>query len=80
MDMTTKPTGGGTRARCHTDILRRENSAQRGGFLPKRLYKLRAIIKPTIGKLERLKRVATRSKKRHQLLSDDQFCMRADAG
>jgi IS5 family transposase len=32
-------------------IPRRENSKHRGRFFPKRLYKLRACIEQTIGKL-----------------------------
>jgi len=43
-------------------IPRRENSKQRGLF-PKRLYKLRARIEQTIGKLKRFKRVAMRCEK-----------------
>jgi transposase len=44
-------------------IPRRENSKQRGRFFPKRLYKLRASIEHTIGKLKRFKRVAMRCDK-----------------
>jgi transposase len=44
-------------------IPRRENSRQRGRFFPKRLYKLRARIEQTIGKLKRFKRVAMRCEK-----------------
>lgn len=44
-------------------IPRRENSKQRGRFFPKRLYKLRARIEQTIGKLKRYKRVAMRCEK-----------------
>jgi transposase len=44
-------------------IPRRENSKQRGRFFPKRLYKLRARIEQTIGKLKRFKRVAMRCEK-----------------
>jgi len=44
-------------------IPRRENSKQRGRFFPKRLYKLRARIEQTIGKLKRFKRVAMRCDK-----------------
>ena len=44
-------------------IPRRENSKQRGRFFPKRLYKLRAHIEQTIGKLKRFKRVAMRCEK-----------------
>lgn len=44
-------------------IPRRENSRQRGRFFPERLYKLRARIEQTIGKLKRFKRVAMRCEK-----------------
>jgi transposase len=44
-------------------IPRRENSKQKGRFFPKRLYKLRARIEQTIGKLKRFKRVAMRCEK-----------------
>ena len=44
-------------------IPRRENSRQRGRFFPKRLYKLRARIEQTIGKLLLFKRVASRCEK-----------------
>ena len=44
-------------------IPRRENSKQRGRFFPKRLYKLRARIEQTIGKLKRFKRVVMRCEK-----------------
>ena len=44
-------------------IPRRENSKQRGRFFPRRLYKLRARIEQTIGKLKRFKRVAMRCEK-----------------
>jgi transposase len=44
-------------------IPRRENSTQRGRFFSKRLYKLRARIEQTIGKLKRYKRVAMRCDK-----------------
>ena len=44
-------------------IPRRGNSKQRGRFFPKRLYKLRARIEQTIGKLKRFKRVAMRCEK-----------------
>ena len=44
-------------------IPRRENSKQRERFFPKRLYKLRARIEQTIGKLKRFKRVAMRCEK-----------------
>jgi transposase len=52
------------RARGTTPVIpRRENSKQRGRFFPKRLYKLRARIEQTIGKLKRFKRVAMRCEK-----------------
>ena len=44
-------------------IPRRENSRQRGKFFPKRLYRLRARIEQTIGKLKRFKRIAMRCEK-----------------
>ena len=44
-------------------IPRRENSEQRARFFPKRLYKLRARIEQTIGKLKRFKRLAMRCEK-----------------
>ena len=52
------------RARGITPVIpRRENSKQYGRFFPKRLYKLRARIEQTIGKLKRFKRVAMRCEK-----------------
>jgi transposase len=52
------------RARGTTPVIpRRENSKQRGRFFPKLLYKLRARIEQTIGKLKRFKRVAMRCDK-----------------
>ena len=52
------------RARGITPVIpRRENSKHRGRFFPKRLYKLRAQIEQTIGKLKRFKRVAMRCEK-----------------
>ena len=52
------------RARGITPVIpRRENSKQRGRFFPKRLYKLRARIEQTLGKLKRFKRVAMRCEK-----------------
>ena len=51
-------------ARGITPIIpRRGNSKQRGRFFPKRLYKLRARVEQTIGKLKRFKRVAMRCEK-----------------
>ncbi len=44
-------------------IPHRENSKQIGRFFPKRLYKLRARIEQTIGKLKRFKRVGMRCEK-----------------
>ena len=44
-------------------IPRHDNSKERGRFFPKRLYKLRARIEQTIGKLKRFKRVAMRCEK-----------------
>jgi len=52
------------RARGITPVIpRRENSKERGRFFPKRLYKLRARIEQTIGKLKRFKRIALRCDK-----------------
>lgn len=52
------------RARGITPIIpRRENAKERGRFFPKRLYKLRARIEQTIGKLKRFKRIAFRCEK-----------------
>ncbi len=52
------------RARGVTPVIpRRQNSKQRGRFFPKRLYKLRARVEQTIGKLKRFKRVAMRCEK-----------------
>ncbi len=52
------------RARGITPVIpRRENAKQKARFFPKRLYKLRARIEQTIGKLKRFKRVATRWEK-----------------
>ncbi len=52
------------RARGITPVIpRHENSRQRGRVFPKRLYKLRARIEQTIGKLKRFKRVAMRCEK-----------------
>jgi len=51
-------------ARGITPIIpRRANSKQRGSFFPKRLYKLRARVEQSIGKLKRFKRVAMRCEK-----------------
>jgi transposase len=44
-------------------IPRRANFKQRGRFFPKRLYKLRARVEQSIGKLKRFKRVAMRCEK-----------------
>jgi transposase len=52
------------RARGITPVIpRRQNSRQSDRFFPKRLYKLRARIEQTIGKLKRFKRVAIRCEK-----------------
>ena len=52
------------RARGITPVIpRRETSKQRGRFFPKRLYKLRARIEQTMGKLKRFKRIALRCDK-----------------
>lgn len=52
------------RARGITPVIpRRENSKQRGRFFPKTLYKLRARVEQTMGKLKRFKRVAMRCEK-----------------
>ena len=52
------------RARGITPVIpRRENSKHRGRFFPKQLYKLRARVEQTIGKLKRFKRVAMRCEK-----------------
>ena len=50
-------------ARITPVIPRRETSKERGRFFPKRLYKLRARIEQTIGKLKQFKRVAMRCEK-----------------
>jgi len=44
-------------------IPRRANSKQRGRFFPKKLYKIRARIEQTIGKVKRFKRIALRCEK-----------------
>jgi hypothetical protein len=52
------------RARGITPVIpRRENSKQRGRFFPKRLYRLRARIEQSIGKVKRFKRVTLRCDK-----------------
>jgi transposase len=52
------------RARGVTPVIpRRETSKERGRFFPKRLYKLRARIEQTIGKLKRFKCIALRCDK-----------------
>jgi transposase len=52
------------RARCITPVIpRKTNSTERGRFFPKSLYKLRARIEQTIGKLKRFKRIALRCDK-----------------
>ena len=44
-------------------IPRKANSTQRRRFFPKALYKLRARVEQTIGKLKRFKRIALRCDK-----------------
>jgi transposase len=44
-------------------IPRKANSTQRGRFFPKALYKLRARVEQTIGKLKRFKRITLRCDK-----------------
>jgi transposase len=52
------------RARGITPVIpRRDTSKERGRFFPKRLYKLRARIEQTMGKLKRFKRIALRCDK-----------------
>ena len=52
------------RARQITPIIpRRKSSNERGRFFPKRLYRLRARIEQTMGKLKRFKRIALRCDK-----------------
>jgi transposase len=52
------------RARGITPVIpRKANSKERGRFFPKKLYKLRARIEQTIGKLKRFKRIALRCEK-----------------
>jgi transposase len=52
------------RARGVTPVIpRRETSKERGRFFPKTLYKLRARVEQTIGKLKRFKRIALRCDK-----------------
>lgn len=52
------------RARNITPVIpRKVNSTQRGRFFPKTLYKLRARVEQTIGKLKRFKRIALRCDK-----------------
>ena len=63
-----EPTGGYERALRRRHVAshgdpRRENSRQRGHIFSKRLYKLRARIERTIGRLKRFKRVALRCDK-----------------
>jgi transposase len=54
------------RARGITPVIpRKDNSKERGRFFPKKLYKLRARIEQTIGKLKRCKRIALRCEKTH---------------
>ncbi|WP_152982823.1 IS5 family transposase [Acidiphilium sp. JA12-A1] len=52
------------RARGITPVIpRHENFKERGRFFPKRLYRRRARIEQTIGKLKRFKRIAMRCDK-----------------
>ena len=52
------------RARGITPVIpRKANSKERGRFFPKMLYKLRARIEQTVGKLKRFKRIALRCDK-----------------
>ena len=52
------------RARGITSVIpRRENSKRRGRCFPTQLYKLRARVEQTTGKLKRFKRVAMRCEK-----------------
>ena len=52
------------RARGITPVIpRKANSKERGRFFPKKLYKLRARIEQTIGKIKRFKRIALRCEK-----------------
>jgi transposase len=52
------------RARGITPVIpRRATSKERGRFFPKKLYKLRARIEQTMGKLKRFKRIALRCDK-----------------
>jgi transposase len=52
------------RARRITPVIpRKANATERGRFFPKALYKLRARVEQTIGKLKRFKRIALRCDK-----------------
>ncbi len=44
-------------------IPRKDNSTQRGRVFPKALYKLRARVEQTMGKIKRFKRIALRCDK-----------------
>ena len=44
-------------------IPRKKNSKEYGRFFPRKLYKLRARIEQTMGKLKRFKRIALRCEK-----------------
>ena len=60
----SRPNREAARARGVTPVIpRRENSKERGRFFPKKLYKLRARIEQTMGKLKRFKRIALRCDK-----------------
>ena len=52
------------RARRITPVIpRRETAKDRGRYFPKKLYKTRARIEQTVGKLKRFKRVVLRCEK-----------------
>lgn len=52
------------RARGITPVIpRKANSTERGRFFPQPLYRLRARVEQTIGKLKRFKRIALRCDK-----------------
>jgi hypothetical protein len=72
--------GHGASAGITPFIPRRKNSKQRGHFFPKRLFRLRARVEQTIGRLKRFKRVAMRCKNDVNYSAIISFRMRADAG
>ena len=62
--MTAKPTGWRhSHAASHRLSRAAKTPGREDGFFPKGLYKLRARIEQTIGKLKRFKRVAMRCEK-----------------